>query len=146
MAEGEPRLPIDPAVAEAPSDDGRITTVSRFTFPHAFARFEPDRVDDHSSAGSYLQRLYLELLDVVGLPPIPAFDGKRQRGPYNLLITRAWMLMVPRGREHFGRMSVNSLGFAGSLLVRGKAGLEEIRRVGPMDVLAAVGRSTVSET
>ena len=39
---------------------------------------------------------------------------------------------MPRSREHFDSVSVNSLGFAGALLVRNEAQLEHLRRVGPM--------------
>jgi sulfate adenylyltransferase (ADP) / ATP adenylyltransferase len=58
--------------------------------------------------------------------------------PYNLLATRRWMLVVPRRQEHYGTISINALGFAGSLFVRNRAELELVRRSGPMKVLAAV--------
>lgn len=58
--------------------------------------------------------------------------------PYNLLATRRWMLVVPRRQEHYGTISINALGFAGSLFVRTRAELELVRRVGPLKVLAAV--------
>lgn len=58
--------------------------------------------------------------------------------PYNLLVTRAWMLLVPRARERWGRVSVNGLGFAGALLVRSQAEMAELERQGPMSVLQSV--------
>jgi sulfate adenylyltransferase (ADP) / ATP adenylyltransferase len=58
--------------------------------------------------------------------------------PYNLLATRRWMLVVPRSLECYGTISINALGFAGSLFVRTRAELELVRRAGPMKVLAAV--------
>jgi len=58
--------------------------------------------------------------------------------PYNLLATRRWMLVVPRRQEHYGTISINALGFAGSLFVRERAELELVRRAGPLKVLAAV--------
>ena len=58
--------------------------------------------------------------------------------PYNLLATRRWMLVVPRSQECYGTVSVNALGFAGSLFVRTRAELELVRSYGPMKVLAAV--------
>jgi len=61
-----------------------------------------------------------------------------QSPPYNLLATRRWMLVVPRSREHYESISVNALGFAGSLFVRNRAELERVRRSGPMNVLRAV--------
>jgi ATP adenylyltransferase len=59
--------------------------------------------------------------------------------PYNLLVTRRWMLFVPRSRECFESLTVNALGFAGSLFVRTRQELERIRAVGPMHVLEKVG-------
>lgn len=59
-------------------------------------------------------------------------------GPYNLLATRRWMLVVPRRQEHYQTISVNALGFAGSLYVRNSTELELVRRGGPMNVLRAV--------
>jgi ATP adenylyltransferase len=58
--------------------------------------------------------------------------------PYNLLVTRRWMLVVPRRQECYETISVNALGFAGSLYVRNNAELEAVRRAGPMNVLRAV--------
>lgn len=58
--------------------------------------------------------------------------------PYNLLATRRWMLVVPRRQECYETISVNALGFAGSLYVRNNAELKAVRRAGPMNVLRAV--------
>ena len=58
--------------------------------------------------------------------------------PYNLLLTRRWMLVVPRAVEHWRRVSINSLGFAGSLLVRDRRELAELRETGPVEVLRRV--------
>lgn len=58
--------------------------------------------------------------------------------PYNLLITRDWMLVVPRTQESVAGISVNSLGFAGALLAKNEAELEQIRAIGPMALLTDV--------
>jgi ATP adenylyltransferase len=80
--------------------------------------------------------------------PLPGLDamhnayrelvGRFAGAPYNLLVTRDWMLLVPRRQERYETISVNALGFAGSLYVRNKTELEVVRRVGPMNVLRAV--------
>ncbi|HJL16007.1 MAG TPA: DUF4922 domain-containing protein [Sandaracinaceae bacterium LLY-WYZ-13_1] len=64
--------------------------------------------------------------------------GVTPPAPYNLLWTRAWMLVVPRTRESFEGISVNALGFAGSLLARDRAQLARLREVGPVRVLRHV--------
>jgi ATP adenylyltransferase len=48
------------------------------------------------------------------------------------------MLLVPRSRESWRSIPVNSLGFAGSLLARDERDLETIRGSGPMNILKAV--------
>lgn len=59
---------------------------------------------------------------------------------YNLLATRRWLLIVPRTQEHSNGISVNALGFAGSLLVRNQAELDYVRQVGPLTILTQVAR------
>jgi ATP adenylyltransferase len=65
-------------------------------------------------------------------------DGDRL-APYNLLMTRHWMLMVPRSSAATGPIEVNALGFAGTLAVRGDEDLALVREVGPLEILAGVG-------
>jgi ATP adenylyltransferase len=48
------------------------------------------------------------------------------------------MLLVPRTQEHFGTISVNALGFAGSLFARDTAEMDALRAAGPMGALRAV--------
>ena len=83
-----------------------------------------------------MHALYRELLGRCGIHATGA--DERQSAPYNLLATRRWMLVVPRSREHYESISVNALGFAGSLFVRNRAELGLVRRAGPMNVLRAV--------
>jgi sulfate adenylyltransferase (ADP) / ATP adenylyltransferase len=58
--------------------------------------------------------------------------------PYNLLITRQWMMVVARRQEHYQSIPVNSLGFAGSLLVKNQAQLALLKSLGPMTILQNV--------
>jgi ATP adenylyltransferase len=60
--------------------------------------------------------------------------------PYNLLLTRDWLLVVPRSQEKIDDVSVNALGFAGSLFVRRKEQIEQLRAYGPLALLAAVAQ------
>lgn len=60
--------------------------------------------------------------------------------PYNLLVTRRWLLLVPRSREDHAGISVNALGFAGSLFVRHAGQIDEVRKLGPLSLLTAVSR------
>lgn len=58
--------------------------------------------------------------------------------PYNLLVTRRWMVMVPRTQEHCAGVSFNALAFAGTLLVRNQDDAERLKTYGLMNALTAV--------
>jgi ATP adenylyltransferase len=49
------------------------------------------------------------------------------------------MFIVPRSQEHFESISVNSLGFAGALLVRNEQQMQMLKVVSPMTILKQVG-------
>jgi ATP adenylyltransferase len=117
-------LPIAPRVARAQG-----ATVPGFRFPHAFARCDAGAGPEARLAACR------RLLMAIGVRELP---GGLQSAPYNLLATREWMLAVPRAREKFEGISVNALGFAGSLFVRDAAQLARVRDAGPMNVLGAV--------
>jgi len=57
---------------------------------------------------------------------------------YNLLATRDWILMVPRSQDSFASISVNSLGFAGSLFVRDEEQMQILKDQQPMTILTQV--------
>ena len=101
-------------------------------FTHAFARIEPQ------ASAPALHAVYRELLQRCGISGVAVSEGEYQSAAYNLLVRRSWMLVVPRSRACFESISVNALGFAGSLFVRSREELECIRAVGPMQVLRAV--------
>ncbi|WP_320824317.1 DUF4922 domain-containing protein [Reinekea sp.] len=56
----------------------------------------------------------------------------------NLLITRQWMLVVPRTQASIDGLAINSLGLAGALLAKNLQDLALIRRLGPMTLLGQV--------
>jgi ATP adenylyltransferase len=62
--------------------------------------------------------------------------------PYNLLLTRRWLMVVPRSRECWeadgARISINAMGFAGSVVLRHAEQIDAVRRAGVMNVLASV--------
>jgi ATP adenylyltransferase len=110
-------------------DSGRL--------PFACARASlPDRRGGlGADPGSELALLYRKLLGEVSL------DGDlAPRGPYNLLLTRKWMAIVPRTCDAWQGISINALGFAGALLVRDREALARLSRVGPLRGLSQVAR------
>ena len=119
-------VPIEPLLAGAGEQPG---PVAGLPFRHAVARIDSlagERVGDAVPVLLDLYEKMMEALDASGRP-------------YNLLVTHGWMLFVPRAREHFESVSVNALGFAGSLFVRNERELQLVKRKGPMHVLRDVG-------
>ncbi|WP_017290729.1 ATP adenylyltransferase family protein [Leptolyngbya boryana] len=121
------RVPIDPLIKKVRSRD-RITQIPEFSFLHAFARFEPETTPE-----DILQHYY-ELLETVGIRS----NRVMQSAPYNLLATREWMLIVPRSQPGFGGIGVNSLAFAGALLVQTPEQLETLKQLRPLNFLKNV--------
>lgn len=129
-------LPIDPAIADA-RFRGTVGTVPDFPFLHAIAKLDPAWTRSPSEAAGETLAVYRALLDAVGLPDDES-NGNRQTGAYNLLATRQWMLIVPRSQESFQSISINSLGFAGALLVRNAEQMEQLKAITPLKILQSV--------
>lgn len=119
-------LPLDDLVPGVPIEP---LLGSALPFTHDLARLDGASPADALDA-------YRAMLERLGLA---APGDTRQAAPYNLLVTRRWMLVVPRSAERFEGISVNALGFAGALLVRTPEDLERVARTGVLGVLRAVG-------
>jgi ATP adenylyltransferase len=83
-----------------------------------------------------LEQIFKRLKATFG-PSAASNDGSPES--YNMILTSTYMMLVPRSKEVYGPVAVNSMGFAGSMLVRSKAELDFIRNESPMRILAAVG-------
>ncbi|MEH2264711.1 ATP adenylyltransferase family protein [Nostoc sp.] len=127
------QIPIEPLLTARQFKDSNAT-LTKLPFIHAFAPLNPDWMESPFTAAQATLEVYRTLLGAVGL-------DTRQLGAYNLLATREWMLIVPRRQEHFQFISVNSLGFAGALLVRNAAEMEILKAQGPMTILKNVAIS-----
>jgi sulfate adenylyltransferase (ADP) / ATP adenylyltransferase len=113
------------------------TAVRDLPFRHALAW-------THARAnltGERLFELYQELLAAAGITAIDREGIPHQSVPYNLLATADWMLLVPRSREDFAGISINALGYAGSIFVKNTGELARVREAGPMAMLTAAAVS-----
>ena len=128
-------LPIEPAIASVQFNNS-IGIIPEFPFVHAIATFNPDWINHLSEAAIFTLELYFELLATLGLS---VGDNPFQSGAYNLLATRNWMMIVPRSQEKFEGISINSLGFAGGLLVKNSEQLHALKSYNPLTVLKQVG-------
>jgi ATP adenylyltransferase len=103
-------------------------------FRHAFTRL----AEGDTARPEVVLARYRELLELAGVDAVRRDGLEWQSRPYSLVVTHEWMLVVPRARDRFDGISINTLAFAGSLFVRDAAQLEAITRAGPMRVLASV--------
>ncbi|MBD2626511.1 ATP adenylyltransferase family protein [Trichormus variabilis] len=120
-------IPITPLLTAAKFQDS-IATIPGLPFLHAFTT-----LDIQAGAEVTLAK-YHDLLRAVGIEVM----NNIQSIAYNLLATREWMLIIPRSQEEFESISVNSLGFAGALLVRNDEQLQLLKDIGPMNILRNV--------
>jgi ATP adenylyltransferase len=120
LGAGPERLPVDGALA-----DGHLP------FVHAAERVDP-------FDGAALHETYRQLLRALH---VKGLEGTvSASSSYNLLVTREWMVLIPRERHEVEGVPVNALGFGGALLVRNRQQLAELRRRGPFDLLRHAGR------
>jgi ATP adenylyltransferase len=116
----------------------QIFRLPQFTFNHAACFLEQDKLLDDSLAPQYLVQVYINLFDATGV------DYKnqelREEGDlsYNFLWTKHWAFIVIRRSEKCGNITVNSLGFAGTLLAKNEAQMKEIRETRPLSILKKV--------
>jgi ATP adenylyltransferase len=132
-----PPVPVNPLLP-GPGSTAAVGTIPAFSFLHSFVRLRPDIVDTPREAAIETFEHYSAMLKSVGMETPGASILPRQSMPYCLLITREWMLLVPRSREHFEDISLNSLAFAGSFYVVSKERLERLRDFGPINALRTV--------
>lgn len=81
---------------------------------------------------------YRRLLEAIGVGSVAADGHERHTGPYNFIVAPRWMMAVPRSRDDFEGVAINSIAFCGALFVREKHQLEAVRHGGPMAVLQMV--------
>ena len=130
-------LPIDPLL-RFPQSDGMVGAVAGLPFRHVGSPMDPDWTNPEKHSGASLHASYRKLLRAAGLAVDPTVGSHRPTAPYNLLVTRNWMLLVPRSQECFEGISINALGFAGAFLVKNEQQLATLRKFGPVHALQQV--------
>jgi sulfate adenylyltransferase (ADP) / ATP adenylyltransferase len=124
-----PRLPIEPLMLATSADE-------TLPYRHVIAPLDALNFTQPLAIASIVLDTYQRLMEALALWPE---HGTQPLGAYNLLVTRQWMCIVPRSQESFAGISINSLGFAGALLVKDTAQLARLQEIGPMNVLRQVG-------
>jgi ATP adenylyltransferase len=133
----EDAYPMAPVFEAAAAGTG-VRRLPGLPFVHEWRRLPENLADDPLEAARLSLDLYREMLHRCGVDSIDGPGGPRQSHPYNLLLTRRWMLLVPRSQEFCAGISVNSLGYVGSLFVKDGQDLQRLRETGPLSLLRAV--------
>jgi sulfate adenylyltransferase (ADP) / ATP adenylyltransferase len=131
-------LPIAPAIDRVRFRNS-LGTIPSFPFQNAIASIDLTSFDHPLIAAQSMHNCYYSLLENVGF----VFDRNQvqQPGAYNFLATRKWMLIIPRSQESYQKISVNSLGFAGSLFVKNQASFDLLKELTPIKLLSKVAVS-----
>ena len=103
-------------------------------FKTAIAPLTMDVIND-ADGGKICYQVYQDLLQQLRLQT----TERARPHPYNLLMTREFLAIVPRSQESYQDIEVNALGFAGGLLVRNQQQLELLQQLGPWQLLQRVG-------
>ncbi|MGF1491314.1 MAG: phosphorylase [Microcoleaceae cyanobacterium] len=131
------KLPIETAINQT-QYQGAMGKIPQFPFEHGIVRLNPDWATIIPDAAAASYEYYKALLHHLGIQGSQGMIGQ-QSAPYNFLATRDWMLVIPRSEEKFEQISVNSLGFAGTLFVRYSEQMQRLREIGPLNLLQQVG-------
>jgi ATP adenylyltransferase len=135
-----PQVPIEPLLRTA-RFEATMGVVSSLPFLHVITRMNPQWIDSSGEGAQGILQQYLDMLGSVGLSGFGTKGDTMSPRPYNLLVTRQWMFLVPRSTECFGGISVNALGFAGGFLVRDQEQSNLLKKNGPMTALQHVAMS-----
>jgi ATP adenylyltransferase len=97
----------------------------------------PYDIDPHS-APKVIHQLYIDMLRQA--EPVYIQNNIERPFCFNLLFMKKWILLVPRSREcvEDTTISINSMGFAGSLFVKSTEHFDKVKELGPMGVLKAL--------
>jgi ATP adenylyltransferase len=119
--------PLQPAAARAEC----VLRSGALPFAHRWWKFSPRATSSIETYAAACQQAYQSLVAAIGWTEVSPGT------PYNLLVTRQWMMLVPRREECFAGISLNSLAFLGAMLVRDETQLEQLVAAGPMHALIA---------
>ncbi|MEO1670503.1 MAG: phosphorylase [Cyanobacteria bacterium J06631_2] len=127
--------PLESAIANTVFSNS-LGKIDSFPFRHGIATLNLAANSSTQVVAETMLQKYHTLLDYVGFKV--DFQHQQQPAAYNFLATKNWMMIVPRSRESFQNISINSLGFAGSLFVRDRSSLELLKELTPLKLLTEV--------
>ncbi|KAI5912855.1 phosphorylase [Thauera sp. 2A1] len=134
-AEGNASLQLFGAGLPAGLPEQGVARHPALPMKHVFIRVRCGRGVGVDEAADSLFAGYRCACDELGL--FPGADGLLP--PCNLLAGDGWLMMIPRSQECFEGISISAICYGGTLYTRQREQIESIRRVGPLQALAAVG-------
>lgn len=137
LAPGPTPMPFTPLLEALEFEHG-IARCHQLPFHHAVAKIPPEWWHAPHAHASTALAAWRELWQALG----HGITRKQEQPvPYNLLMTRERMWLVPRSRGEWEGIGVNALGYAGALLVRDEIQNDRLLRIGPARILAGTGLS-----
>lgn len=134
-----PKTPIDQVIKTVTYQD-KIGQLPCFNFAHGITKIAFN--DNNNVLELAQQRLdsYHDLLKHLKI----SINEEGKPEPYNLLVTREWMMIIPRSQPKYQSISINSLGFAGALLVKDEQQMKLLREVKPLTILEKVSNRLIN--
>ncbi len=119
------QLPIDNIMASVTSYQPEA--LPQLPFKNLACKLDLGRNDTND-----LFSLYQQMLSELAL----IYSDQENPEPYNLLMTRQWMLVVPRSQGRPDGIAINALGYAGLMLAKDQQQFDHIRKTGIFNLLA----------
>ncbi|ESK96618.1 5-p-4-tetraphosphate phosphorylase [Moniliophthora roreri MCA 2997] len=116
-----------------------------FRFPPRLASSKPEEVE------RVLTDAFISLLDLAISTIRHDADYPARKASYNVILSLEHMYVIPRKRETYtlsttgGILSINSLGYAGMLLVKSEEELEAVKNEGIGKILRSIGLESVHD-
>ncbi|MEA3413856.1 MAG: phosphorylase [Pseudomonadota bacterium] len=130
-------MPLERLISHAATGNGGSEN-RRLPFRHVIRAVQRQWLRDPIQGGRDTLSHYGEMLTRSGLQSGNE-PGEARLPPYNLLLTRKWIMFVPRSEAPAVETDVNALGFAGALLAGDETEFRAIRTSGPFAVLGRAG-------
>ncbi|MDB9526026.1 phosphorylase [Oscillatoria sp. CS-180] len=131
-------LPIATAIEQHHDTVKATNTLPVLPFWHSVRLLSvPWHPDNLSTIAASLLETYRQIMADLTID----LEAAQPDAPYNLLVTREWMMGVRRSRASYEGIGVNSLGYGGWLLVKDEDDLRRLQQIGPMMLLQEVGQS-----
>ena len=134
-AEGNASLQLFAPGLPADLPEQGVATHPALAMKHCFVRVHCGKGVAVDLAADSMAAGFARACDELDLKP--GADGLLP--PFNLLVGDGCLLVLPRSQEHFEGISMSAVCFAGTLYTRTSEQIEAVRRVGPLQAMAAVG-------